>query len=57
MLQTLFVILWCPPPPGVIDNGSYNYLVRATLPGGANVALHSVRIEYGYDTALPAVRR
>lgn len=46
-----------PNPPGVIDNGSYNYLVRATLPGGANVALHSVRIEYGYDTALPAVRR
>ena len=43
--------------PNVIDNASNNYFVRASLPGGAPVALKSVRIEYGYNTSLPAVRR
>lgn len=43
--------------PNPIDNGSNNYFVRVYLPGNVAVALKSVRIEYGYDTALPAVRR
>lgn len=41
--------------PDPIDNGSNSYFVRASLPGNVQVALKSVRIEYGYDTALPAV--
>ena len=43
--------------PNPIDNGSNSYFVRVNLPGNVAVALKSVRIEYGYDTALPAVRR
>lgn len=41
--------------PNPIDNGSNSYFVRVNLPGNVAVALKSVRIEYGYDTALPAV--
>lgn len=43
--------------PNPIDNGSNNYLVRAYLPGGAPVALQSVRIDYSYTTALPAIHK
>jgi hypothetical protein len=43
--------------PNPIDNGSNSYFVRASLPGGAAVALHSVRIDYSYTTALPAVSK
>ena len=39
--------------PNPIDNGSNNYFLRASLPGGAAVALHSVRIDYSYTAALP----
>jgi len=43
--------------PDPIDNGSYNYFVRATLPGGESVALHSVRIDYSYTAALPLIHK
>jgi len=43
--------------PSPIDNGSNNYFVRVNLPGGANVALHSVRIDYSYTAALPLIHK
>ena len=43
--------------PNPIDNGSNSYFVRANLPGGANVALHSVRIDYSYTAALPLIHK
>lgn len=43
--------------PDAIDNGSNNYFVRANLPGGANVALKSVRIDYSYKTVLPLIQK
>jgi len=43
--------------PNPIDNGSNNYFVRANLPGGESVALHSVRIDYSYTAALPLIHK
>ncbi|HEX9019533.1 MAG TPA: hypothetical protein VF806_10110 [Anaerolineaceae bacterium] len=40
-----------------IDNTSNSYIIRVELYGGANTWLNSVRVDYSYPTALPAIMK